>query len=60
MEGFLREHKIIETGVNTKSALNNTQRFFNDLQQESGRSLMELSRLVSYSYGDNYIGVPSE
>ena len=60
VEGFLREHKVIETGVNTKSALNNTQRFFNDLQQESGRSLMELSRLVSYSYGDNYIGVPSE
>ena len=60
VEGFLREHKIIETGINTKSALNNTQRFFNDLQQESGRSLMELSRLVSFSYGDNYIGVPSE
>jgi 3-methyladenine DNA glycosylase Tag len=59
VEGFLREHKVIDTGVNTKSALHNAQRFFNDLQHASGRSLMELSRLVSYSYGDNIVGVSS-
>lgn len=57
VEGFLRKHKIIDTGVGTKSALHKSQRFFNDLQQESGRSLMELSRLVSYSHGDNVVGV---
>ena len=57
VEGFLRKHKIIDTGVNTKSALHKSQSFFNDLQQESGRSIMELSRLVSYSHGDNVVGV---
>ena len=59
VEGFLREHKVIETGITTKSALQNTQRFFNDMQQESGRSLMELSRLVSFCHGDNVVGVRS-
>jgi|TARA_B110000908_G_scaffold22895_1_gene25966 3-methyladenine DNA glycosylase Tag len=59
VEGFLREHNIVETGITTKSALNNSQRFFNDLQQESGRSLMELSRLVSYCHGNNVVGVRS-
>ena len=38
VEGFLRKHKIIDTGVGTKSALHKSQSFFNDLQQESGRS----------------------
>jgi len=59
VEGFLRDHKVVNTGVNTKAALNNSQRFFNDLQQESGRSLMALSRLVSYCHGDNIVGVAS-
>ncbi|MEH6550630.1 MAG: DNA-3-methyladenine glycosylase I [Pseudomonadales bacterium] len=60
VEGFLRAYKVVDTGITTKSALTNSQRFFNDLQQESGRSLMELSRLVSYSFGDNFVGVESE
>jgi len=57
--GFLREHEVINTGIGSKSALNNSQRFFNDLQQESGRSLMELSRIISYSHGENWAGVQS-
>jgi 3-methyladenine DNA glycosylase Tag len=60
VEGFLREHEVIETGISTKSAHLNSQRFFNNLQQESGRSLMELSRLVSCSYGENWAGLQSE
>ena len=59
VERFLREHKVIETGITTKSALQNTQRVFNYMQQESGRSLMELSRLVSFCHGDNVVGVRS-
>jgi len=60
VEAYLREAKIIETGINTKSALSRTQQFFNDLQQESGRSLTELSRLVSLSHGDNRAGLQAE
>jgi len=57
VEGYLRAAEVIETGINTTSALNRAQRFFNDLQQESGRSLTELSRLVSLSHGDNRAGL---
>ncbi len=60
VEGYLREQKVINTGINTKSALNNTQRYFNELQQVSGRSLAELSRLVSFCFGENRVGVVSE
>jgi len=57
VEGYLRENKVIDTGINTKSALQNTQHFFNELQQQSGRSLTELSQLVAMSYGANRVGV---
>jgi 3-methyladenine DNA glycosylase Tag len=60
VEGYLREHEIVETGITTRSALVNAQRFFNDLQQESGRSLTELSQLVSLSFGENRAGVRAE
>jgi 3-methyladenine DNA glycosylase Tag len=60
VEGFLREQDVINTGISTKSALSGAQVFFNDLQQESGCSLMELSRLVSFCYGENRVGVLSE
>ena len=56
VEAYLRDANIITTGITTKSALNQAQQFFNDLQQESGRSLTELSRLVALSHGDNWAG----
>ncbi len=59
VEGFLRANKVIDTGINTKSALNNTQQFFNQLLEESGRHLCELSAIVAYSYGSNRVGVES-
>lgn len=57
VEGYLREQEIVATGITTRSALRNAQRFFNDLQQDSGRSLTELSQLVSLSFGENRAGV---
>jgi len=53
VEGFLREHGVIDSGAGSQKALNAAQHFFNDLQQESGRSFVELSRLVSISFGEN-------
>lgn len=53
VEGFLRLHGIINTGINTKTALNAAQHYFNELQQQSGRSLCELSKLVSFCFGED-------
>jgi 3-methyladenine DNA glycosylase Tag len=57
VEGFLRLHKIIDTGVGSKKALQSAQAFFNDLRQQSGRGLGELSRLISFTFGHNRVGV---
>ena len=57
MEGFLRLHGVVDTGITSKKALQSTQDFFNDLQQQSGQSLAQLSRLISYSFGQNWVGV---
>ena len=55
VEGYLREVGVIDTGITTKSALKNSQAFFNTLQQQSGWSYRDLSLLVSNSYGENTI-----
>jgi len=57
VEGFLREHGIIEGGVTSKKSLAAAQRFFNGLREESGRSLGELSRIVSFTHGENRAGL---
>lgn len=53
VEGFLRNHGIVDSGIGSRRALNAAQAFFNDLQAQSGRSLTELSRLVALGHGDN-------
>ena len=57
VEGFLRNHGIVEGGISSLKALRATQQFFNELREDSGRSYTELSRLVSLSFGDNRVGV---
>lgn len=57
VEGFLRLHGIVDSGITSKKALQSSQNFFNELQQQSGQSLAQLSRLVSYSFGQNWVGV---
>jgi 3-methyladenine DNA glycosylase Tag len=57
VEGYLRNLGIIDTGPGSKAALSATQNFFNQLREESGRSLSELSRLVSFCFGDNRMGL---
>ncbi|MDA0890737.1 MAG: DNA-3-methyladenine glycosylase I [Proteobacteria bacterium] len=47
VEFFLRQNDIIDSGTHSLRALKATQTYFNDLREESGRSLSELSRLVS-------------
>ena len=57
VESYLRAHKIIDGGLQTKKSLTSAQHFFNELQQQSGLSLQELSLLVAYSVGDNRVGI---
>lgn len=59
VEGFLRLHEIVEGGIGSKRSLNAAQYFFNELQQASGRSFSELSRIVSFTFGDNRVGMRS-
>jgi len=53
VERYLREAEIVETGIQSKSALNNAQRFFNALQDQSGWTYRDLSLLVAFSSGTN-------
>jgi 3-methyladenine DNA glycosylase Tag len=57
VEGFLRCEGLIEGGVASQKSLRAAQSFFNDLREESGRSLTELSRIVAFSHGANRVGI---
>lgn len=56
-ESYLRSNKIIDGGLQTKKSLVAIQSFFNELQQQSGLSYQELSQIVSFSCGDNLVGI---
>lgn len=55
VEAFLRNHNIVDSGTHSLRALKAAQTYFNELRSESGRSLSELSRLVSLGIGRNPI-----
>jgi len=57
VESYLRAKKIIDGGIQSKKSLNAIQAFFNDLQQQSGYSLTQLSRLIAFASGDNYVQI---
>ncbi|GAB5413159.1 MAG: DNA-3-methyladenine glycosylase I [Congregibacter sp.] len=57
VEGFLRNRGVIDGGINTLKSLRAAQNYFNELREQSGLSLSALSRLVSYSFGKNEVGV---
>ncbi|NRA43115.1 MAG: DNA-3-methyladenine glycosylase I [Pseudomonadales bacterium] len=53
VELYLRHAKVIDSGLYTKRALNQTQQFFNQLQQQSGWHYQQLSQLVACCAGEN-------
>ncbi|WP_022945920.1 DNA-3-methyladenine glycosylase I [Pseudoalteromonas ruthenica] len=59
VEAYCRAHEVIDGGLHSKRSLTAIQAMFNDLQQQSGRSLQELSLLIAYSVGDNRVGIAS-
>ena len=57
VEAYLRAQKIIDGGLQSKKSLTAIQAHFNKLQQESGYSLTQLSRLMAFASGDNYVHI---
>mgnify|MGYP003384732622 CR=1 FL=1 len=57
VEAYLRAQKIIDGGLQSKKSLTAIQAYFNQLQQESGYSHTQLSRLIAFASGDNYVQV---
>jgi 3-methyladenine DNA glycosylase Tag len=55
VEGFLRSHSIVDGGRTSQRALKSAQAYFNDLQEQSGKSLAELSRIISFCHGQNRV-----
>lgn len=55
VEGYLKAHDVITGAATSKRSLQAIQHTFNEWQQESGRSLQEISRTVSFASGDNHI-----
>lgn len=55
VEAYLRAQKIIDGGLHTKASLKAAQNYFNQLKQETGYSLAQLSRLIAFAGGDNYV-----
>lgn len=53
VEGFLRLHGIVDSGITSRRALEAAQAYFNDLRENSGYSLAQLSRLISFNFGEN-------
>ncbi len=57
VEDYFAQHAIISGSARSKRSLKAIQDAFLTWQSQSGRSLTELSQLVAYSCGDNYVGV---
>lgn len=57
VESYMRAQNIIDGGLQSKKSLEQTQAAFNDYQQESGLSLQEISQIISFSVGDNHVGI---
>jgi 3-methyladenine DNA glycosylase Tag len=55
VEAYLRAQKVIDGGLQSKKSLTAIQAYFNALQQETGYSLTQLSRLIAFAGGDNYV-----
>ena len=55
IKAYLKAHKLIDFGFNSKSGLKQVQIVFNRWQKESDLSLAQISRIVACSVGDNRI-----
>jgi len=57
VEGYLRSSGLVEGGLTSQKNLKAIQQQFNLWREQSGRSLQEISKVVSMSVGDNHVGL---
>lgn len=57
VEAYLRNFGVVEGGLSSQKNQKAIQQQFNLWQQESGLSLQEISKIVAFSCGDNYVGM---
>ena len=55
VQGYLKSQGLVDYGFSSKAGLKQVQDVFNHWQQESGRSLADISRVLACSVGDNRI-----
>jgi len=55
VEAYLRAQKIIDGGLHSKRSLEAIQNYFNQLHADTGYSYAQLSRLIAFANGDNYV-----
>ncbi|WP_299009284.1 DNA-3-methyladenine glycosylase I [uncultured Shewanella sp.] len=55
IKGYFKTHQLIDYGFTSQSGLKQVQAVFNHWQQESGRNLSTLSRILAMSVGDNRV-----
>jgi len=53
VEAYLRNTRIIDSGRDTKRALQATSNAFSEWQQQSTRSFTEISQIIAFSFGEN-------
>lgn len=56
---YFSQRDVISGGTTSKRSLTALQNSFNQLQQQSGRSLQELSQIIAFSVGDNFVQLES-
>lgn len=56
-EAYFRAYKHIDGGVSSKKSQQTMQDCFDAWQKQTGYSYQTLSRVLSYSVGDNFVGV---
>lgn len=57
IEAYFRAHSLIDGGLSSKRSQLTIQSAFNTWREQSGLSLQEISMVLAYSSGDNYVGI---
>lgn len=57
VEAYLKAYGVFDGGINSKRSQQQIQQQFTQWQAESGLSLQEISQIVSYSVGENIVGM---
>jgi 3-methyladenine DNA glycosylase Tag len=57
VEAYLRASNVFDGGVSSKRSLQQIQQQFNLWQQQSGRSLQQISQIIALSVGENIVGM---